>query len=165
MTKVLRRSPHAQLEAMRKLWPEFKGERHADGLLLWIGELRPKAQIYRIGVLWKPGEMALPYVMVLQPKVEPREGGKFEDIPHLLFDKKSPEQSGLCLFDPSGREWSATDLIAETTIKWVAEWLTYYELWHLTGEWLAPSVGYESVTQMMSVEQTRVIRQAVNNVH
>lgn len=165
MPKQARRSPHAQLTAMRRLWPEFEGEKQADGWLRWIGDLRPKAQVYKLGVLWKPGDLDLPYVMILKPKIKPREGGKFEDIPHLIFDGKNPELSGLCLFDPSGREWTGADLIAETTIKWAAEWLTYYELWHLTGEWLAPGVGYESVSQMMSAEQTRAIRQAASDVH
>ena len=35
---------------------------------------------------------------------------------------------------------------------WTAEWLIYYELWHLTGEWLAPGVGYESVARMTAAE-------------
>ena len=159
-----RRSPHAQMVAMQKHWPEFSGEKRPDGLLVWTGPLRPKAQCYIIRVLWKPVAMRLPYVLVLDPKIEHRPGGKFEDIPHLIFDGTDPEYSGLCLFDPEGREWTGADLIAETTIKWAAEWLTYYELWHVTGEWLAPSVGFENVAQMQAAE-ARAFRQAVIDVH
>src|SRR3546814_5456043 len=86
----------------------------------------------------------LPYVMITDPPIEPRPGGTYDQIPHLMFDSDNPIKSGLCLFDPDGREWSDADLIAETTVKWASEWLHYYELWHLTGEWLGPSVGYES---------------------
>lgn len=164
MTSDARRSPHAQMAAMQKHWPDFTGEKKADGLLVWTGPLRPKAQVYRIGVLWKPAVMSLPYVIVVDPKIRPRPGAKFEDIPHLIFDGTDPEHSALCLFDPEGREWTGSDLIAETTIKWASEWLTYYELWHVTGEWLAPGVGYESVAQMQAAE-ARAFRQAVQDVH
>lgn len=92
--------------------------------------------------------MQFPYVVVKAPPITPRPGTNFDEIPHLIFYREKPEQSGLCLFDPEGREWCAADLIAETTVLWTAEWLTYYELWHLTGEWLAPGVGCESVARM-----------------
>lgn len=164
MTEGARRSPHAQMAAMQRLWPEFVGRKNPDGLLVWTGPLRPKAQLYRIGVLWKPVVMSLPYVVVLDPKIQPRSNSGYESIPHLIFDSADPENSGLCLFDPEGREWTGSDLIAETTIKWAAEWLTYYELWHVTGEWLAPGVGYESVAHMQSAE-ARAFRQAVKDVH
>lgn len=94
----------------------------------------------------------------------PRPGGRFEEIPHLIFDRKKPENSGLCLFDPEGNEWTEADLIADTTIHWTAEWLNYYELWHLTGEWLAPRVGYESIAQMDAAE-ARTIRELAAGVY
>ncbi|MBR2536522.1 MAG: hypothetical protein IKE66_10665 [Hyphomicrobium sp.] len=159
-----RRSPAAQLRAMSLQWPDFEGEKLPDGTLLWTGPLRPKAQIYIVSVLWKPGAMFLPYVMVRDPKIRPRHEGAFDEIPHLIFFKDDPERSGLCLFDPEGREWCPADLIAETTIPWASEWLLYYELWHLTGEWLAPSVGYESVARMNAAE-SRAVKDMLENVH
>lgn len=142
-----KRSPHAQLRAMATLWPDFTGQKLGDGTMMWIGPLRPKAQRYIIGIVWHPA-MGLPYVTLEEPKLAPRPGATFAAIPHLLHNDDDPERSGLCLFDPAGREWTPSDLVAETTVRWTAEWLTYYELWHLTGEWLAPSVGFESVAQM-----------------
>jgi hypothetical protein len=100
--------------------------------------------------------MSLPYVMVRDPALKPRAGGNFAEIPHLIFDKDKPEDSGLCLFDPDGQEWSPGSLIAETTVPWAADWLTYYELWHLTGTWLAPGVGYESVARMAEAEAAAI---------
>lgn len=108
--------------------------------------------------------MSLPYVVVRDPTIRPREGGSFDEVPHLLFYKEDPERSGLCLFDPEGREWSPADLIADTTVPWASEWLLYYELWHLTGEWLAPSVGYESIARMNAAE-SRVVKEMLENVH
>jgi hypothetical protein len=157
------RSPHAQLRAMAAQWPDFSGRKLPDGTLLWIGPLRPRAQFYSVSIIWKPRAMSLPYVMANDPPLQPRPGGTFAEIPHLIFFRDRPEQSGLCLFDPDGKEWSASDLIATTTVPWTAEWLTYYELWHLTGEWLARGVGYESVAQIYAAE-ARTIEEILADV-
>lgn len=157
------RSPHAQLRAMAEQWPDFGGTKRPDGTLVWIGRLRPKAQFYKVSIIWKPSAMPLPYVMVNDPTLQPRPGGTFAEVPHLIFFKEKPEYSGLCLFDPDGGEWSASDLIATTTVPWTAEWVAYYELWHLTGEWLAPSVGYESVAQIYAAE-ARAAKELLDNV-
>ena len=45
-----------------------------------------------------------------------------------------------------------------------AEWLTYYELWHLTGTWLAPGVGYESVARMMRAD-AEAVKAVLADVH
>lgn len=152
----VRRSSDAQLAAMRRQWPDFTGEKQGNGTLVWWGPLRPKAQLYTLMIFWHPIEMSLPYVMVRDPALKPRAGGAFAEIPHLIFDKDKPEDSGLCLFDPDGHEWSPGSLIAETTVWWAAEWLTYYELWHMTGTWLAPGVGYESVARMAEAEAAAI---------
>lgn len=145
-----RRSPAAQLAAMRQLWPDFIGTKSSDGSMYWRGPLRPKACIYIITVFWNPKYMSLPYVVIEEPLLSPRPEGTFAEIPHLLFNEEEPTRSGLCLFDPDEHQWTPSDLIAETTIPWASEWLAYYELWHMTGRWLAPNVGYESVAQMRS---------------
>lgn len=161
---ALRRSPDAQLTAMRRQWPDFEGRRLGDGTLVWQGPLRPKAQPYTVFICWHPVTMSLPYVIVDDPPLRPRPGGAFAEIPHLIFYADKPEQSGLCLFDPEGREWSPADLIADTTVLWTAEWLTYYELWHMTGEWLAPGVGYESVARMMRTD-AEAVKAVLDDVH
>jgi hypothetical protein len=158
------RSPDAQLKAMVAQWPDFQGRKLGDGTLVWRGPLRPKAQFYDVCLFWKPRAMVLPYVMVVDPPLQPRAEGTFAEIPHLIFDRNDPAGSGLCLFDPEGGEWSPARLIAETTIHWTAEWLAYYELWHLTGEWLAPSVGYESAARMHEAD-AQIIREVKVDVH
>lgn len=157
-----RRSPHAQMQAMRERWPGFYGHKFGDGTIGWIGQLQPQAQPYAIEVFWNLRVFDRPYVIIGEPAIKPRAGLAFADIPHLLFNEKEPTRSGLCLFDPKGREWSPADLIAETTIDWTTEWLLYYELWHLTGEWLAPGAGHESVGQFRA-EQARALRGMIAN--
>jgi hypothetical protein len=158
------RSPDAQLKAMATQWPDFEGKKLGDGTLTWHGPLRPKARFYGIGLFWRPGVMSLPYVMVVDPPLQPRPGGTFAEIPHLIFDADDPVRSGLCLFDPAGGEWSGARLIADTTIHWTAEWLAYYELWHLTGEWLAPGVGHESIARMHESD-AQIIREVKADVY
>ncbi len=157
-----RRSPHAQIVAMQELWPGFTGRKFGDGTLAWVGLLQPQAQVYVIEAYWNPRVLDRPYVIVADPAIEPRQGMDYADIPHLMFNDKEPTRSGLCLFDSDGREWTPADLIAETTILWASEWLHYYELWHLIGEWLAPGVGYESVAEMRAVE-AQALRGMITN--
>lgn len=162
--ELSRRSSDAQLRAMATQWPDFAGAKMPDGTLCWRGPLRPKAQVYAVSIIWKPGAMSLPYVMIDDPPLHPREGFAFAEIPHLIYFYEKPELSGLCLFDPEGKEWTPADLIAATTVHWTAEWLAYYELWHLTGEWLAPGVGYESVAQMHA-DEAQTVKEILTDVH
>lgn len=39
----------------------------------------------------------------------------------------------LCLHLPG--QWSPHMYIAHTTVPWTSEWLFYYELWLVTGQW------------------------------
>jgi hypothetical protein len=94
----------------------------------------------------------------------PASGRRFRGSPHLIFYAEKPEQSGLRLFDPEGRESSPADLITDTTVWWTAEWLTYYELWHMTGTWLAPGVGYESMARLMQAE-AEAVKAVLADVH
>jgi hypothetical protein len=155
-----RRSHHAQLEAMRRDWPSFHGLRFGDGTVAWIGEVQPQAQLYTIEVFWNLRILDRPYVVVADPPITPSMGLTYEHIPHLMFNAKEPMRSGLCLFDSDGREWTPADLIAESIILWAAEWLLYYELWHLCGEWLGPGVGHESIGRMRA-EEARAVRSMI----
>lgn len=164
MTNDVTRSTHAQLRAMRATWPDFSATKRGDGLVIWYGPVRPRGMVYGLRVFWWPGRIDRPYVMVAHPEIRPRDGLTYDDIPHLMFNAEDPVLSGLCLFDPAGKEWTPADLIADTTIPWAAEWLHYYELWHVTGEWLAPGVGPESVASL-SRGEARAIEEAAAHVH
>lgn len=157
-----RRSTHAQIEAMRK-WA-FSAERQGSGLVVWRGTLRPRAKPYSIMIFWWPKKFDRPYVVICEPKIKPIAGKTFCQIPHLIYNAEKPELSGLCLFDPDGNEWSDASLIADTTVRWTSEWLLYYELWHLLGEWLGPSVGYETAAEMWAAD-TQPLHEALDIVH
>ncbi len=152
------RSPHSQLNRMSARWPEFDVEVAGGGqYLVWTGPLRGFQMNYQVSVQWRWQKTgSIPYVFILDPKIAPRSGATFEDIPHLLFNSDAPENSALCLFDPDGREWDNTILIADTTVPWASEWLHHYECWHLDGVWRgANAPGPISVAEIKALSLDR----------
>jgi hypothetical protein len=135
--RVKPRSPHAQLTRMSSRWPDFAFDLSIDSTtMIWEGRLRGFQKSYLVSVQWRFREaVVMPHVFILDPKLRPRSGGRYEDIPHLIFNRRNPTESALCLYDPDSREWNSTMLIADTTVPWASEWLHYYECWHLDGIW------------------------------
>jgi hypothetical protein len=141
------RSLGAQHARMTNKWPALKLSRLKGSMVSWEGPIRGFQKQYVIEVFWDSASSEKPYVVLRDPPLQPREGKTFPEIPHLLFWPERPELSGLCLFDPNGGEWSNRLLIADTTIPWAAEWLLYYELWHVDGIWRGGGIGPESVAE------------------
>lgn len=155
MRRTKQRSAHAQLNRMSSRWPDLRPEVSSDGKhLLWSGPLRGLQRTYEVLIQWKfVGSLGAPFVFIVEPELKPRLNGSFEEIPHLLFNSDAPASSALCLFDPDGREWDATMLIADTTIPWASEWLHHYECWHLDGIWRgANAPGPISVAEILALE-------------
>lgn len=96
------------------------------GRLDWTGPIQPgpMCDTYRVRITWD-GRSSRPKVRVLSPKLTELPD---EDIPHRF------ENGDLCLH--YNGEWDSTMLISETIIPWTSEWLLFYELWLVTGEWL-----------------------------
>lgn len=140
------RSLGAQNARMAK-WPLLKLSRLKGAMVSWEGPVRGFQKQYVIEVFWDSASPNKPYVVLRKPQLHPRECETFQEIPHLLFWTERPELSGLCLFDPNGEEWSNKRLIADTTIPWAAEWLMYYELWHIDGVWRGGGVGPENIAE------------------
>jgi hypothetical protein len=139
------RSPSAQIARMARLWPAIELIQQDTDVLAWNGLLRGGQQFYQTRVVLLLGSKNRPYVFLIEPKLAPRAGSTFAEIPHLIFHDEEPTRSALCLFDPDGKEWDSTMLIADTTVPWAARWLLYYELWHVDGIWRGGGVGYESI--------------------
>lgn len=141
------RSIGAQKARMAAKWPQFTFEALEGSMVRWVGPLRGFQKGYVVAVHWDGQSLERPYVLLREPQLRPRQGWTFEEIPHLMFYSKHPELSGLCLFDPEGGEWTNKRLIADTTIVWTAEWLLYYELWHIDGVWRGGGVGPENTAE------------------
>jgi hypothetical protein len=64
-------------------------------------------------------------VRVIAPELRLHSESKV--LPHTYSDDT------LCLH--LGGQWRPTMLIAQTTVPWISEWLYYYEIWLVTGQW------------------------------
>jgi hypothetical protein len=124
-------SIHEQLGRMRMFYPEFRA-RIEKGALVAIGDMRPtlRSVTYRVRLDYRVGQP--PEITVLSPELKAREeGGR---LPHVYPGNK------LCLFLPNAGEWTADMSLPHTIMPWISEWLFYYELWLVTGEWMGGGV-------------------------
>lgn len=140
---------------MELRWPGLRPELLRDGrFLIWVGQLRGVQMEYQVQIqLDRAIITEAPLAFVLHPKIRPRPGGTYEEIPHLRFFRDDPTASALCLYDPNGREWNPTMSIADTIVPWTSEWLHHYECWHLDGVWRGENApGPISVAEMNSKE-------------
>jgi hypothetical protein len=42
----------------------------------------------------------------------------------------------ICLYSPKKRQWTREKLLVSTIVPWASEWLQFYELWLVNGDWL-----------------------------
>lgn len=119
----------AQTLLMRKHFPCFKCSLRHD-VLECEGTITPceECASYNIRIRMPRGE--IPKVWILDPEIEP--SGKI----HIF------KEGHLCLYDHRDQPWLATDHLHEKIVPWTAEWLVYYELFLLTGEWLGPEASH-----------------------
>lgn len=123
--KPLHISLIAQGELLRRIIPEshFKVE---QGRLRWWGWVTPSptSLSYRVRLTFRLGHN--PIVHVLEPELIIAVG---EKLPHVY------PGNALCLYFPDGKEWHGGKVLARTVLPWVSEWLYYYEIWAVTGQW------------------------------
>ena len=79
---------------------------------------------YRIEVDYRLG--GSPKVRVQEPALRSRDG---EPPPHRY------EDGSLCLYRGRYGEWDPARPIGQTVIPWTVLWLSFYELWLVTGVW------------------------------
>jgi hypothetical protein len=90
----------------------------------------PGARTYRCRIALNRGGSS-PKAFVLSPNLKELADGK--KLPHIYqHDGKS---SCLCLYFPDDKDWSPDMLLAETFVAWTIEWLRFFELWLVDGEW------------------------------
>ncbi|NLI92701.1 MAG: hypothetical protein GX434_10990 [Peptococcaceae bacterium] len=132
-----------QREAMLNAYPEFKCTWDKNNIS-WIGEIRPTpiSDSYKICIFYSL-EIP-PKVKVLSPSLKTFNN---QPIPHMYHQKE------LCLFYPPKKEWTRQDLIAETIIPWTSEWLYFYEVWQVTGEWNGEGIHLVKGTRNILVEE------------
>ncbi|WAJ31224.1 hypothetical protein [Antarcticirhabdus aurantiaca] len=130
-----------QLSGMRARWPQLRGRKLDPRSAVWRGLLRPSFQDFLVRVAYQvpltPETFDplrdQPVVTVIRPRLLRREGNEEGPLPHVYGAlRPRPE---LCLFDPETDEWTPAMPLAETTVPWTVDWLTFYEFWTVTGIW------------------------------
>jgi hypothetical protein len=98
--------------------------------LTWTGTVKPTpmSKPYTLRIAFRIGREKTPTVEVASPELILSEGKSV--LPHCY------SEGGLCLFQPKYNEWNERMPMAETILPWAMEWLHFYEIWLVTGEWL-----------------------------
>jgi len=117
-----------QLAAMRSKYPHFETVFTSHSGLKVTGVLQPTSRSAIYNFILKYNLIDSPKTKIISPTLQ--KNNKDEDIPHLY-----PSEN-LCLYQPKYCEFSRTDFLCDTIIPWTSLWLYYYEVWHLTDEWL-----------------------------
>lgn len=117
-------------------------ERGADWAL-WHGQFCPTTVTYDVRMRYRAPfapkngtpSSAQPRVTVKGLELDEQLG--HAEVPHVYRSRSLNGQPQLCLFDPAARpvEWSASDLLADTTVLRAGQWLIFYEGWLATGRW------------------------------
>jgi hypothetical protein len=118
-----------QIEAIKEAFPEAKTKMIKWGHYEVIVSLNPKnfSRTYDVKiVITEFGAQ----VYVVNEVLEIAKSRK--KLPHVY----SHENQQLCLFSVSQKEWNSKQLIIKTLIPWASEWLFYYEIWLINGDWL-----------------------------
>ncbi|MDP3749572.1 MAG: hypothetical protein Q8Q88_21270 [Phenylobacterium sp.] len=132
-----------QIDAMAQVWPAFQLVGREGAAAAWRGRLRPLLQTYVIEIHYRAPlvverlnvKILQPKVYVLSPALRCRPGDAEGMLPHVYSGPDGDVT--LCMLDPDAGEWSPYDLLAETTVPWIIDWLAAYEGWRATGTWTA----------------------------
>ncbi|MEZ5994151.1 MAG: hypothetical protein R3C25_00195 [Hyphomonadaceae bacterium] len=132
-----------QQRAIAADWTSFRIVSEGPWWTTWEGVLTPNKTSYRVqvtleartrlawGAYVRP-QSIFPRVVVLSPRLEPRNGY----LPHVYMDREDPPASPLCLHLPTFDQWRPGDPLTETTLPWASLWLFYYEFWRETDVWI-----------------------------
>lgn len=95
-----------------------------------VFKLRPTSasKLYDLKVCYDKHEGVSVYVV--NEKLEVARNRK--KLPHVY----SHQEQKLCLYSWKKRQWTKEKLISSTIIPWASEWLEFYELWLISGQWL-----------------------------
>lgn len=120
-----------QFANVKKEYPQFKVSMLKDSLLV-KGELQPtpRSNIYHFKLKYSVG--VRPKIKITNPEL--KRNFKNEKIPHVYAGNE------LCLYYPQYKEFDSKCKISDYIIPWISLWLYYYEIWHITGEWLGGGI-------------------------
>ena len=126
-----------QVSVLAKKFPNGKVKTQTACHLIWEMDITPSpnSRSYRIRIDYTLGSP--PKIFVIKPtQLKKAEGAS--SLPHVFDDEKQQ----LCLYYGRIGEWDSSMFLAMKIVPWAAEWLFFYELWLIIGEWLGGGVGH-----------------------
>lgn len=83
-------------------------------------------------------EVEIKYLIPQHPKV-------FIVDPKISYNPEIHMYKGgsLCLYYPKDNSWNINCLLYNTIIPWISEWLIFYEIYKIKGEWLGDFKSHE----------------------
>jgi len=115
---------------VERYFPCFRCELRPNHLIC-KGIITPEERCDSYHIKIKYTQHGVPRVYITNPVIEPMSAY------HMYGD------GSLCLYDHREAPWSAKMMLHETIIPWTAEWIVFYELWKLTGQWLGPAAPHD----------------------
>lgn len=112
------------------MYPESKAN-IINGVLTWVGVVKPGpfSKEYKVKIEYRIGKN--PLIWLVNEKLDET----YMKIPHKYNVDFNKGNVQLCLYKPGNNEWLKNYSIAKTIVPWAIEWLYYYEIWQITGEW------------------------------
>lgn len=117
-----------QVCAMKVRYPQFCTDFTSHSGMKVTGLIQPTSRSIEYLFTLKYNLAEKPKIKIVYPELKKNEKG--EEAEHLY------EFGYLCLYQPKYKEFTKTDLLADTIIPWTSLWLYHYEVWHITGKWL-----------------------------
>lgn len=120
--KVL--SVPTQLTKILKEYENIKYYNIINGTMVVVLQINPTklSRIYDVKIKYKVGKK--PIINILNLEID-----KEIKLPHTYTNNE------LCLYYPRNKEWTKYMYLSDTIIPWISEWLYFYQVWEITGEW------------------------------
>ena len=131
----------AQISILAKYYPNGVVKTQTLRRLVWECDIipTPNSATYRIRIDYTINQK--PNVYVIEPPVLVRPEGA-DKLKHVY----DTEKQQICLYYGPFGEWDSTMFLAQKIVPWAAEWLLFYELWVITGEWLGEGIEHSPQT-------------------
>ncbi len=125
-TEVL--SVNSQLERLKSSFPNLEVIESTKLRFEIILKLRPHifSREYDVKIIHERGSVSV-YIVNEKLKIAKNRN----KLPHVWNN----EEQKICLYSKDGGKWSSDKSIVSTIIPWASEWLYYYEIWLIDGNW------------------------------
>ncbi len=148
---------------MRARWPRFRLVVIGDWGACWEGPVVSWEKKYTIRIWYVPrGEIGgclvptwRPDVYVIGESLRYFHWQTGQLLPHFNMRLGTPS---ICCYDAAKGDWDPSRAVADTIVFYAANWLRFYELWCVTGEWTGPETARLTMDMLLEERPTSKTR-------